>query len=610
MNLNTFALNLIKLFAQIGIIPEDKVDQAEKALETLFSAEDDPNAGEDTLNFSPTAADSFKATAGDDAKLDLDELKKRAQDYLSKYATEDEKTKYGPMMGIFLDENNKVDEDLFKKLAGEKGHLTAEDIKKLDSNGDGRVTKEEVAAFKKANEVSGGTKSDPENNIDSNDKVDGENPEIEGDGNEIVKEEPKQPTQAELKDKAFQEAMKDATVKSLQTQVDKALEEAEKLSATMQSNSTVADAIKTLQNFNALIGKMASATSATEVNNILNQIKNQAGAIASAQKVVVQAAEDDAKQVYNDPIAGDVNSLLSKMANQYQDWYTNDEVRQASWEKNPNKNKEAIMATFKKEITAILNNMASALRKELKEQLGSNYNAAEAENYIQAAMTKTIDGFVNGAYQLARGDGKDAYTMARGKNAIVYEPKGDGKSNEDGRWTYSVKSLMDNFMANYKAAVSNTPTQQLTDAKAKAEQTYQSEVQKNDTYRSLQYGGMLFDKEGSPIRDRNGNTLDIYKYMGDYQKKEVQDNLTKMEEKQRQVDELIAKMRKATTTDEANGYQKQLNSLYQEIQQLRSTIQRHVGDAWYRYNAENQQNSGYNYGYTTPTQEPALLYSY
>ena len=607
MNLNQLFSFFIQFASSVGAISKEDASKAEQALDNLFpEPENDPNAGEDTVKLSQTADESFKATAGDDGHLELDELKKRAEDYLSKYATQEEKEKYGPMMGIFLDENNKVDEELYKELAGDKNYLTAEDIKKLDTNGDGRVTKEEVAAYKKS--VAGGettTKgpqepdTPPVDEPDVPEDVPETNPTPDVDEPDTPDTPPTTPPSIE---DSIQDALNDPAVQSLKDQVEKAQEEVEKLSAEMRQNETVAAAIKTLDNFNVLIGKLASATDPNELNNIMSQIQNQAAAVASAQKVINQAVQDDAKQVYNDPIATDINSFLGQLPNEYQDYYTKDEtIELASYDKK-DKTKDAAKNEFEQKATAILNSVAAALRKELKAQLGDKYNAAEIEQYIKTAMEQTINYYKENAYALSRGDGEKDYNAARGKHALIFEPKGDGKYDDKGRWTFSVKSLMDDFMKNYKAAVNNTPTQQVTDIKDKAKDKYAEFQDKSQAIQMLQNGGRVYDQNGNVLH------INIKEYMSDYQKEEVEKLLDDYSKKQQEINELMQKMNKATTAQEAKEVETQLTELYQELGSMRSSIGRYVSEAYYSYQYQHQQNNPYGYNSSVPLDMSRFTY--
>ncbi len=588
MNLNQLFSFFIQFASSVGAISKEDATKAEKALDTLFpETENDPTAGEDKVTLSQTAEESFNKTAGDDGKLELDELKKRAEDYLSKYATQEEKEKYGPMMGIFLDDNNKVDEELYKQLAGDKNYLTAEDIKKLDANGDGRVTKDEVASYKKSLSPNDAVTKGPNDGTttDETGNVAGNTP-----PSDVEETTPSTPSNSKPSiEETVQNALNDESVVSLREQVDKAQEQVEKLSTAMQQNETVAAAIKSLNNFNALIGQLASATDPNEVNNLLTQIKNQAATIASAQKAISQAVQDEAKQIYNDPIATDINSLLGDLPVKYQNYYTDGEIPWLSTSyTTADKSKNEAVANFKNEATDILEAVSAELRKELKAQLGDKYNAAEVDAYIKTAMDTTINNYVNNATVVGK-DGKDEYTQARGKHSMVFEIK----SRDKGRWTYDPKSLMDDFMSNYKAAVNNTPTQQLTDTKSGAKDKYAEFQEQSQAVQTFQRGGRLFDENGNIMN------MSLTDYMSDYNKQQTEEFTKQYQEKANQLNELMNKMTNSMSQSEAESLETQMNQLYKDLDSIAANLKRIAQEAYYSYMSKNQGNNGYNISSST-----------
>lgn len=596
MNLNQLFTFFIQFASSVGAISKEDATKAEKALDTLFpETENDPTAGEDKVTLSQTAEESFNKTAGDDGKLELDELKKRAEDYLSKYATQEEKEKYGPMMGIFLDDNNKVDEELYKQLAGDKNYLTAEDIKKLDANGDGRVTKDEVASYKKSLSASDVVTKGPDDTstTEETENVTGSTP-----SNEVEETTPSTPSNSTPSiEETVQNALNDETVLSLREQVDKAQEQVEKLSTAMQQNETVAAAIKSLNNFNALIGQLASATDPNEVNNLLTQIKNQAATIASAQKAISQAVQDEAKQIYNDPIATDINTFLGNLPTTYQEEYTDGTPYWLGSYGKADETKNEAVAQFKQVATNMLNAVAAQLRKELKAQLGDNYNSAEVEAYIKTAMETTINQYVNGAKKL-KGDGiniegDNHYNQAAGQHALVWEAKGKGNLGDDGRWTFDAKSLMDDFMSNYKAAVNNTPTQQLTDTKSGAKDKYAEFQEQYQTVQTFQRGGRLFDENGSIMN------MSLTDYMSDYNKQQTEELTKQYQEKANQLNEMMNKMTNSLSQSEAKSLETQMNQLYKELDSIAASLKRIAQEAYYSYMSKNQGNNGYNISSST-----------
>lgn len=718
MNFN--ADSVLKLFELMGIkIPDNKKDDFKTQFDLLFGGgEDDPESGSDTVTFSS----SFKNASGDDKMLELDELKYQAEKLANKYTSQAEKDALSPVVNLFMGSDNKIDEELFKKVAGEDGKISEQELMALDTDGDGKISQAEVEAFKNkaaekpiessvddiialAKEYGGkslskdevtelladnGNKSDarailakifagadgklneavfdkisngnstitpeqlkaldkngdgkitsdeieafkngtttapPTNGPGGTDNTDGTDGTEKPDGTEgadgtekpggtekpdgIDKPEAPTKTPAELLAEAVNNARNDAAVKNLVAQAENATKAYNGLSDTYKNDSTVKAAMNNITTFNNLYAKLASAKTPEEVTTILNQIKGMAATIANAEKVIAQAVSDEKRAVYADEDNTDINSILTRNSSLNSD-YQNDVCRTIGGKHRVDNDSyqtasSSAVSEFNKLARADLNSYAVVLRKELKEQMGDAYNKDEVDKFIDAAIEKTLKDFTSG--QLVGVGHRKEGEGARGYNKLIFNDYGKGR-DWNGKYEYSVKSLINTFMTNFKAQVNDTPTKQIADTKKNAENKYTENTAKNTQYQALRHGGILLDENGGMITDRNGRPVSINDYLDDKGKKEVDETLQEMEQKQQEIDKLMAKMRNATTADEAKGYEKELSGLYSDMDKLRSTVREYVNRAWSSYQYQNQNNNGYGggYGYNQYEQKyPAIL---
>lgn len=141
---------LVQLLTLLGIPPE-KQDEAIKLLTGLFDTPDDPESGTDQVSFST----AFDKASGDDKLLEMNELKSKIES-----GTWDSKIKdmLAPLTQIFVKKDGKMDEELFKKVAGTDGKISKEELAALDTNKDGVISEDEINVFRTGgNSTTGGT---------------------------------------------------------------------------------------------------------------------------------------------------------------------------------------------------------------------------------------------------------------------------------------------------------------------------------------------------------------------------------------------------------------------------------------------------------------------
>ena len=95
-----------------------------------------------------------------------------------------------------------------------------------------------------------------------------------------------------------------------------------------------------------------------------------------------------------------------------------------------------------------LNAVATALKEDLKEQLGSNYDEAKVSQWIINATNDTIALFTENNYEH---DCSGDYNVPNDSQAFVWNYRGSIKKhkNEKGRWSYNVQALTNTFIEKF-----------------------------------------------------------------------------------------------------------------------------------------------------------------
>ena len=108
---------------------------------------------------------------------------------------------------------------------------------------------------------------------------------------------------------------------------------------------------------------------------------------------------------------------------------------------------EEVQAMARADLEAV----ATSLKEDLKEQLGSNYDEAKVSQWIIDATNDTIAMFTENNYEH---DCSGDYNVPSDSQAFVWNYRGSIKKhkNEKGRWSYNVQALTNTFMEKFNEA--------------------------------------------------------------------------------------------------------------------------------------------------------------
>ena len=115
------------------------------------------------------------------------------------------------------------------------------------------------------------------------------------------------------------------------------------------------------------------------------------------------------------------------------------------------KDKMSRMEEVQEMARADLDAVATALKEDLKEQLGSDYDEAKVSQWIINATNDTIAIFTQNNYEH---DCSGDYNVPSDSQAFVWNYRGSIKKhkNEKGRWSYNVQALTNTFMEKFNEA--------------------------------------------------------------------------------------------------------------------------------------------------------------
>ena len=115
------------------------------------------------------------------------------------------------------------------------------------------------------------------------------------------------------------------------------------------------------------------------------------------------------------------------------------------------KDKMSRMEEVQSMARADLDAVATALKEDLKEQLGSDYDEAKVSQWIINATNDTIAIFTQNNYEH---DCSGDYNVPSDSQAFVWNYRGSIKKhkNEKGRWSYNVQALTNTFMEKFNEA--------------------------------------------------------------------------------------------------------------------------------------------------------------